>query len=429
MEDQIKMTSEEKVSVTRILQDAKLYSDQDSLISEQEMQHYNDTYRTAEYKDGEYAGFRSKMKQMMLVDNYNVNKVATVYKDIYDEAIQERHVLREQASASGIKKVMSDITGSKKKAAQARLAEIEEKKKKLNAARSERSRRYRSVRKDEMTLPEYKTEEAKINQKYQELKDRAARLKQEGEKRDLTFEEQKFLRYMLKAADDIYSKQDVIDACSEYTDKLFQQTTAFLKDHKYDADSTYRDVARWTSPLKQADKASMEQMEKGANAIYVISHQGKRLDGTQESEEDKKADLKIVVDAVQLCYDEMKKTVKDNPDVFGGNPGPTALIRCYHDLNELYKKSQPIAYITRSVIDSDLFQTFTKKEQEHFLEMRKYTSIVSQYCSQMFSLGRKWGEYATQQFPEELKEEKKPGAFESLDFFLENATSYERQKE
>ncbi|MBR5419763.1 MAG: hypothetical protein IK115_01300 [Lachnospiraceae bacterium] len=422
------LLSQANLKLHRLIEDQTFYASEEQKVTLEEVNAFNQSYVEGQGAPDQFAAFKERLKELMLIDSTlsaSLGNADQVYGKLNNEARAERKILQQQAEASGIEKAKKDLFGTKKRAARKKLDRIQKSKAKLDAHRAEEESQYRTRKGIFLASPEWVDFTIKTNADFKPIVDKVAAIRKKplGE---WTTRESQFVKAVDRAGTSPVGKFQAIEDDSLYAQRINATTDEFYGSDtlgkKFQKDSLYRDTARWSSPLGQADKVTAQQMRVKANQTYVMIY-GKTIDGEEKSEADQLAALRDLRSSVILMKQEMESFVARSPVVFSGEAGPMELIREFPMISEIYKKSQPITNLTKAMITSPAFKLLPQDEQKQILELRRYTSAVSKYTAELVNQARKWGDYSDREKQPTLKGDQLPSPIDPLDKCLETATT------
>ena len=426
----IEITTLENVQLQRMLQNSQSYMGDGALTPEQ-LEAYHQNYFGHEQ---EYEATRQKLRDMMLIDQEAV-ALDHVYHKLVEEADAERTRLETQASVSGMEKVKTDFFASKRRAAQRKLAWIDESKKALAQRKTTQGQQYRNSVKDKLAEAGGAWEQAvaTAETEYLSTTTEANRIRQIPVAQR-TAKERRFLKSYDQRNDIVADRILINAACRDTELTLRGNTDEFAQDEatgkKFSQNCIYRDTARWASPLGQAHLMTKEQLYDKACAAYIVET-GRTIDqGTVTPQQGLQA-MDTCMSAVARCYTEMTDFVQEQPALFAGSVSPEILLQNLVKVNDLYKKSQPIAYLTHVMLQSPFFAQLPNNQQEDLKMLRRYTSAMSSYTNLLTQQAKKWAWYAKRGEtgdPEAAELDDLPPVLESFAYFMQHATLADSKK-
>ena len=357
-------------------------------------------------------------RNRFLVDTRTAEELKEAFPDLYERAQTKRRKLEARANVSGFKKIKTDLFGSKKRKAQARLEEIAQDQQKLEEFReafSARSRLYEN--------------------KARELHRQIDRRREELESQLATANEEQKVRIQLAlnglkgndksdAVDGVYELQDRLYRASDYCvdsrfaiDTLLQRKVRINpksgKRETLDGDKFFRDLARFTCPMFHADEAlsKTDKVWKMADSLHCIRY-GTHLVFEEPKEEEtghevpREATPKEQADNLHMLKSHLEGVkqeytgfMESHPELYLIKPKDQDIIENFDVLNEAFKKSQVTDYAVDGACTSRFFKmtksdspfALSDEEKKEFWELHVFLRTFKYYNQNMMEYIRPRG--------------------------------------
>ena len=399
--------SQEEIQKRRLLdklnQNSLIYGEQG--MTQEEMQGLLYTENSITLNNTSTTLYREKLKNMMMVDVVTARSLKDDYPEIVKEAENEAKTLADTAKLSGMKKVLKDITGKKRMAAQKKLDEINEKKSRL-AAEKKREYDAKAAPLSEQRAAMMQNIERERDAQTEEFEKRSFQKRIDAVNSSINGEDYVSNQYALEKGSEyerrswmiqeVFLERKALNAYNPLTKQVIQKSFA--------ADRLIRDMSRFAMKLdldgtaeQQNTDLTRDRLVETANDLHVFADkiyvctEGRHASAEYDEDgnpvplpdEEKKNAFKDCHKRLQEKMPEVEKIKEIHPRIFKPHPDMDDLMDAYGDMKKVYNTAQVCSYICDGLLSGGAFEKISTEDRVTFA--KTYTSLkgMKQYLEDM----------------------------------------------